>query len=161
MDVHDRQTRSFNMSRIRGGNTKPELLVRRGCHRAGLRFRLHRKDLPGKPDLVFPRYRTVVFVHGCYWHSHGCTYGAVIPKTNTQFWQSKRADTVERDKRNIADLLDRGWRVVIVWECATKGIDSLDLVTIGKRLKIAVADNEARLQQIPARDTLRARTGSV
>ena len=137
------------MSRIRGGDTRPELLIRRECHRQGLRFRLHRKDLPGKPDLVFPKYKTVMFVHGCYWHSHGCKYGSVVPKTNTEFWQSKRSDTVKRDARNIADLLASGWRIVIVWECATKGAEALDPDNLGKQLKHAVLEDEEPLRQIP------------
>ena len=105
------------MSRITGRDTKPEMLVRRECHRQGLRFRLHKKDLPGKPDLVFPKYHTVLFVHGCYWHSHECKYGSVVPKTNTQFWQQKRSATIDRDERNIRDLEYRGWRVLTYWEC--------------------------------------------
>ena len=125
MDVHDKETRSFNMSRIRGKDTKPELIVRRACHALGLRFRLHRKDLPGKPDLVFPKYKTVVFVHGCYWHSHDCKFGAVVPKTNTEFWQSKRMTTIDRDARNACELEYRGWRVLTYWECEIKDADSL------------------------------------
>lgn len=137
------------MSRIRGGDTRPELLIRRECHRQGLRFRLHRKDLPGKPDLVFPKYKTIMFVHGCYWHSHGCKYGSVVPKTNTEFWQSKRSDTVKRDKRNVAALLEIGWRVVIVWECVTSGTEALDLETLGRQLRHAVAEDKGPLRQIP------------
>ena len=105
------------MSRIGGRDTKPELIVRRTCHRLGLRFRLHRKDLPGKPDLVFPKYRTVIFVHGCYWHSHKCALGEVVPKTNTDFWQSKRAATVRRDEKNAVALQENGWRVLTYWQC--------------------------------------------
>lgn len=125
MDVHDKETRSFNMSRIRGKDTKPEMIVRRACHALGLRFRLHRKDLPGKPDLVFPKYKTVIFVHGCYWHSHDCRYGSVIPKTNTEFWQTKRLTTVDRDERNARESEYLGWRVLTYWECETKDTDSL------------------------------------
>ena len=108
------------MSRIRSRDTKPERVVRTACHHLGLRFRLHRKDLPGKPDLVFPRFKTVLFVHGCYWHSHDCKYGRVKPKTNTEFWQSKRGNTVLRDNRNRASLEALGWRVLVVWECETR-----------------------------------------
>jgi DNA mismatch endonuclease, patch repair protein len=117
MDVHNKATRSFNMSRIRGKNTKPEVQVRQLCHRAGLRFRLNRKDLPGKPDLVFPKYRTVLFVHGCFWHSHDCKYGKVTPKTRAEFWAKKRSDTVSRDQRAASALCKDGWRVLAYWEC--------------------------------------------
>ena len=113
------------MSRIKGSNTKPEMLVRRECHRQGLRFRLHQKDLPGKPDLVFAKYRTVIFVHGCYWHSHDCKYGSVIPKTNTEFWQTKRLGTVDRDERNAKSLVYAGWRVLTYWECDVRNADDL------------------------------------
>lgn len=118
------------MSRIRGRDTKPELLVRQECHRQGLRFRLQRKDLPGKPDLVFPKHKTVIFVHGCYWHSHDCKYGSVVPKTNGQFWQSKRAATVDRDERNRRDLEYLGWRVFTYWECEIR-----DSVALSKRIE--------------------------
>jgi DNA mismatch endonuclease (patch repair protein) len=113
------------MSRIKGRDTKPEMRVRRACHRLGLRFRLQRKDLPGKPDLVFPKHKTVLFVHGCYWHSHSCRYGSVVPKTNTEFWQSKRLATVHRDERNVRELEYRGWRVLVYWECETKDPQAL------------------------------------
>lgn len=117
MDVHDKETRSYNMSRIRGKDTKPEVMVRRACHALGLRFRLHTKDLPGKPDLVFKKHRTVVFVNGCYWHMHDCRYGKVVPKTNAEFWQKKRSATVERDQRKAEELRNLGWRVLTYWEC--------------------------------------------
>ncbi|WP_223478074.1 very short patch repair endonuclease [Oricola indica] len=109
--------RSWNMSRIRGKDTKPEKLLRSALHRAGFRFRLHSGNLPGKPDIVLPKYRTVIFVHGCYWHRHsGCRH-ATTPKSNIDFWNGKFAATVERDLRNVADLEAAGWRVLIVWEC--------------------------------------------
>jgi DNA mismatch endonuclease (patch repair protein) len=109
--------RSWNMSRIRGKDTKPEKLLRSALHRAGFRFRLHSGNLPGKPDIVLPKYRTVIFVHGCYWHRHsGCRH-ATTPKSNIDLWNGKFAATVERDLRNVADLEAAGWRVLIVWEC--------------------------------------------
>lgn len=108
------------MSRIKSRDTKPEKRVRSACHSLGLRFRLQRRDLPGKPDIVFPKHRTVILVHGCYWHSHDCPYGSVIPKTNTEFWQAKRLATVDRDERNVRELNYRGWRVLTYWECQTK-----------------------------------------
>ena len=112
--------RSWNMSRIRGKDTGPELCLRSLLHRAGFRYRLHDTTLPGKPDLVFPRYRTVIFVHGCYWHRHsGCKYAAT-PRTRTDFWLAKFQGTVERDRRTAEALTQRGWRVITVWECELK-----------------------------------------
>jgi DNA mismatch endonuclease (patch repair protein) len=116
MDIVDRATRSRMMSGIRGKDTKPELQVRSFLHRAGLRFRLHVK-LPGKPDLVFPRFRTAVFVHGCFWHRHeGCRFAAT-PASNALFWQKKFTENVVRDARKEKQLADLGWRVLIVWAC--------------------------------------------
>ena len=120
MDVHNPTQRSRNMAAIRSKDTKPELIVRRVAHRLGYRFRLHRADLPGKPDLVFPRLRKVVEVRGCYWHMHTCRFGCVIPKTNADFWQRKRSSNVKRDQQNLAELRTAGWEVMIVWECETK-----------------------------------------
>ena len=119
-DIVNAEKRSEIMSRIRGRNTKPELVVRRIAHGLGFRFRLHRKDLPGSPDLVFPRYRTVVFVHGCFWHRHyGCRY-AYRPKSRVQFWTTKFEENMARDARNEATLHDLGWRVLVFWECETR-----------------------------------------
>lgn len=115
-DVVDRATRSRMMSGIRGRDTKPEKQVRSYLHRAGLRFRL-RASLPGKPDLVFPKYRAVVFVHGCFWHRHdGCRY-ATTPSTNVEFWQTKFDANVARDKLVTRQLRKEGWRVFVVWGC--------------------------------------------
>jgi DNA mismatch endonuclease (patch repair protein) len=125
-DVHTPQQRSFNMSRIRHRNTRPEMLVRSLVHRMGYRYRLHRKDLPGKPDLVFPSRRKIIFVHGCFFHMHDCRYGRVTPKTNAEFWQTKRLSNVERDRRNVAALKSVGWRVLEVWECQTRELESLE-----------------------------------
>jgi DNA mismatch endonuclease, patch repair protein len=109
--------RSERMSRIRGKDSQPELALRRVLHRLGLRYRLHAKELPGKPDLVFPRHKAVVFVHGCFWHRHeGCKI-ATTPKSNTPFWVEKFEKNVARDKRSAAVLTDLGWRVFVVWEC--------------------------------------------
>ena len=116
MDVVDRATRSRMMSGIRGRDTKPEKQVRSLLHRAGLRFRLHAK-LPGKPDLVFPKHRAVVFVHGCFWHRHaGCRY-ATTPSSNVEFWQTKFDANVARDRRVTRQLRKEGWRVFVVWSC--------------------------------------------
>ncbi|MBN2530677.1 MAG: DNA mismatch endonuclease Vsr [Deltaproteobacteria bacterium] len=117
MDRLTKEQRSWNMSRIRGKNTKPELMVRTILHRMGFRFRLNRKDLPGKPDIVFPKYKTVLFVHGCYWHRHHNCKNATTPTRNREFWIAKFADTKERDKRNQADLKKMGWIVQVIWEC--------------------------------------------
>lgn len=120
-DVHSKATRSYNMSRIRSRGTTPEKLVRSLVHKMGLRFRLFRADLPGKPDLYLPRHRTVILVHGCFWHCHGCKIGGKAqPKSNTSYWGSKLRRNVERDRENIKALKRLGLQVVIVWECWTR-----------------------------------------
>ena len=119
-DIYEPRKRSEIMSRIRGRGTKPELIVRRIAHRLGFRFRLHRKDLPGRPDIVFPRHRAVIMVHGCFWHRHpGCKH-ASSPKTRESYWKSKLDDNVARDRRNETALRELGWRVMVIWECETK-----------------------------------------
>src|SRR5690242_15759999 len=105
------------MSRIRGSNTKPEIKVRSALHQSGYRFRIHRRDLPGRPDIVLPGYRTVVFVHGCFWHRHKRCKFAYSPKTRPEFWQNKFSSNVARDQRNASQLRRLGWRVATVWEC--------------------------------------------
>lgn len=108
------------MSGIRARNTKPEIVVRSLLFKLGFRFRLHRKDLPGKPDIVLPRYRIAIFVHGCFWHQHtGCRL-AKFPNSNVEFWEAKLRSNIERDRKNCNSLVAAGWRVLIVWECATK-----------------------------------------
>ena len=109
--------RSWNMSRIRGKDTKPEIVLRSLMHRAGFRYRLHDKRLPGKPDLVLPKHKTAIFVNGCYWHRHHGCPKATTPKTNAAFWTKKFEETVERDARKKTELIESGWRVVTVWEC--------------------------------------------
>ena len=111
------EVRSRNMAAIRGKDTAPELAIRRILHAMGLRFRLHRKDLPGRPDIVLPKHRTVVFVHGCFWHRHKDCRHTTTPQTRQEFWQTKFASNVERDRRNRTDLQQLGWRVIVVWEC--------------------------------------------
>ncbi len=109
--------RSWNMSRIRGKDTKPELIVSSHLHKMGFRFRLHRKDLPGKPDIVLPKYKTVIFVHGCFWHRHkNCKY-SYNPKSRKEFWREKFEGNVERDKRNRKKLSSLDWKAVVLWEC--------------------------------------------
>ena len=124
-DVLTKKQRSFNMSRIRGKDTKPEIVVRCLVHRMGYRFRLHRRDLPGTPDIVLPCHRKIIFVHGCFWHMHRCRYGLVVPRTNAEFWQAKRLGNVERDRRNIRKLRESGWTVLVVWECQTRDLSKL------------------------------------
>ena len=116
-DVHTPEQRSRNMAAIRGKNTKPELRVRSILHKAGYRFRLHRKDLPGKPDIVIPKHRVAIYVHGCFWHSHSCRFGSVRPSTRFGFWSEKRNATVERDAKKASALFDLGWKVIVIWEC--------------------------------------------
>lgn len=125
-DVHDRATRSRNMSAIAGKNTKPEMTIRKALHAAGLRYRLHGKDLPGRPDLIFPKHHAVLFVHGCFWHGHDCALFR-WPASRQEFWENKIRSNQVRDARNLEDLAHRGWRTGIVWECALKGKDRLDL----------------------------------
>lgn len=119
-DVHSPTQRSFNMSRIRSKDTKPEIIVRSLVHQLGGRFRLHVRNLPGKPDLVLPARRKLIFVHGCFWHCHRCRYGRVKPATNAEFWNAKRQSNVERDRRNRKLLKADGWQILVVWECWTK-----------------------------------------
>lgn len=120
MDVHDPDTRSYNMSMIKAVNTKPELLLRKALFAEGYRYRLHIKDLPGKPDIVLRKYNTVIFVHGCFWHGHKrCKY-FVIPKTRTKWWIDKINRNRERDKDNIKALRKEGWNIKVVWECELK-----------------------------------------
>jgi DNA mismatch endonuclease (patch repair protein) len=150
-DVHSPEQRSFNMSRIRGRDTKPEMLVRRILHGAGLRYRLHGKGLPGKPDVVFAGARAVVFVHGCFWHMHRCKYGKPAPATNKDFWAEKRRGNAERDGRNRAQLKAEGWKVFEIWECQTRDSEKLQVKLApviefvqgsGKRGRAAVTGEE-------------------
>lgn len=125
-DVLSPEQRRRNMSRIRGRDTEPEKIVRSMLHRMGYRFRLHRRDLPGRPDIVLPRLRSVIFVHGCFWHRHpGCRY-TTTPKTRAEFWQKKFDENVTRDRRNVAALQKSGWRVLCVWECETRDLEALE-----------------------------------
>jgi len=129
MDVFDPKRRSEIMSRIRSRDTAPELSVRRAAHAMGLRFRLHRRDLPGNPDLVFPRHKVALFVHGCYWHQHAGCRRASRPKSRQEYWIPKLAANVARDERSAIALAALGWRTVVVWEC-----EALDPVIVRERL---------------------------
>ncbi len=127
MDIVDRATRSRMMAGIKGRDTKPERTVRSWLHRAGFRFRLHRRDLPGSPDIVLPRWNAVIFVHGCFWHGHpGCSK-AYKPKTRARFWDAKFASNIDRDRRNLRGLKRLGRRTKVVWECSigSRQLDAL------------------------------------
>lgn len=119
-DVHTLEQRAYNMSRIKSKNTRPELEIRKLLYRRGFRYRLHRKDLPGKPDLVFPRYKAVIFINGCFWHYHDCRLFK-MPETRRAWWKKKLTKNKVRDEKNLSQLLHSGWRVMIIWECSFRG----------------------------------------
>ena len=125
MDIKTKKQRSENMRRIGSKNTKPEIFVRSFLHSNGFRFRLHVKDLPGKPDIVLPKYKTIIEVRGCYWHRHDCERGKSFPASNTDFWQKKFFENIARDKRTKQELEALGWNVIIVWECEVKSPEIL------------------------------------
>lgn len=136
-DVHSKKIRSYNMSQVKGKNTKPEMLVRKFLHANGFRYKLHDKSLPGKPDIVLPKYKTVIEVQGCYWHGHkNCKYFK-LPKTNTDFWKNKISGNVTRDKENHKKIETLGWNLIVVWECELKpnlkdnilNVDLLKIIT--------------------------------
>ena len=129
MDVKSKEARSYNMSRIRNKNTKPEELVRKYLFSCGLRYRKNDSRLPGTPDIVLPKYRTVIFVNGCFWHAHeGCKF-FVWPKNNAEFWKEKISSNVERDLRNNARLVSLGWNVITIWECELKADKKLETLS--------------------------------
>ena len=135
-DVHTKEVRSYNMSQIRSKNTKPELVVRKYLFAKGFRYRLHSKDLPGKPDIVLPKYRTVIFVNGCFWHGHeGCKY-FVVPKTRTEWWLNKIGRNKQLDVENIEKLESNNWKVIVLFECElTKNNIDFSMNNIIKKLK--------------------------
>src|SRR5436309_2128868 len=118
--VKDKEKRQSDMSRIKGKNTKPEILVRKFLFANGFRFRIHVKDLPGKPDIVLPRYRTVIFVHGCFWHQHAGCIDCSNPKTNSKYWRPKLLANVRRDRKHRRRLRRTGWTPIVIWECQTR-----------------------------------------
>ncbi len=122
------------MSHISGKETKPEIMVRKFLFANGFRFRKNVKDLPGKPDIVLPKYKTVIFIHGCFWHGHTCKRGA-LPTTNVEFWETKISSNIERDKRNITELEKNGWRVIVIWQCEIKNSISCE-----NRLQILISE---------------------
>ncbi|SFO26207.1 T/G mismatch-specific endonuclease [Chitinophaga sp. YR627] len=136
-DVHSVETRSYNMSQIKGKNTKPEMLVRKFLHANGFRYRLHVKDMPGRPDIILPKYKTVIFINGCFWHGHeGCKY-YVIPKTRTDWWRQKINSNINNDRKACQKLTENQWNVIVIWECELRK-DKLEntlkelLVKLGK-----------------------------
>lgn len=133
VDVVDRQTRSRMMSGIRGKNTKPELVIRKALHAAGFRFRLHRKGLPGSPDIVLPKFRAVILINGCFWHGHDC-HLFKWPKTRPEFWREKIEGNIARDLRNQAGLKKLGWRRCILWECEVKGVEEVRRMEVIARI---------------------------
>ncbi|MEQ8176888.1 MAG: very short patch repair endonuclease [Amphiplicatus sp.] len=122
-DTFSKEKRSEVMRAVKSANTKPEIAMRKALHALGLRYRLHAKDLPGKPDLAFPRHRAVLFVHGCFWHGHDCPRGARVPKSNRAYWTTKIARNRARDGETRRELAKLGWRVFTVWECEIKDAD--------------------------------------
>ncbi len=134
-DIVSPEKRSDMMSGIRGKNTKPEIIVRSLLHRLGYRFRLHRKDLPGRPDIVLPKWKTVIFVNGCYWHGHNDCHLFRPPKTRREFWTNKIEGNQARDRRNYAALEDAGWKVLVIWECAV----SKKLSLTNEQLEIVIS----------------------
>lgn len=126
-DVFTKEKRSEVMRAVKGRDTRPEMALRKKLHALGFRYRLNVKDLPGKPDLVFPKHKTVVFVHGCFWHGHQCKRGNRQPKQNADYWKEKIARNKARDKKNAKELEKLGWRVITVWECELKDLDPASL----------------------------------
>ncbi len=139
VDHLTKNARSWNMSRIRSKDTKPEKIVRSMLHRIGYRFRLHRKDLPGKPDIVLPKYKTVIFIHGCFWHRHKGCKRCTTPSTNQKYWIPKLEHNVVKDKTNQKVIKKSGWKPIIIWECETK-----DLVKLSKKINKALKTNPQR-----------------
>lgn len=131
------EARKRCMSQIRAKDTKPEMIVRSLVHRLGFRFRLHRRDLPGCPDVVLPRHRKLIFIHGCFWHMHSCRFGTVIPKSNADYWQAKRKGNCERDRKTLIELRRLKWDVFVIWECWTRDQDALQ-----KRIEKALKAND-------------------
>jgi len=138
------EQRSFCMSRIKGKDTGIELKLRSSLHKKGFRFRLHDNRLPGSPDLVFPKYKAVIFVHGCFWHRHGCKK-TTTPTTREDFWKAKFKANVERDARNVKELETNGWRVLILWECSLKGGKS-EIEQVGLKIKSWLSSNDDYLE---------------
>jgi DNA mismatch endonuclease (patch repair protein) len=143
MDIWSKEKRSECMSKIRSKDTKPELVLRKALFARGFRYRVNDKHLPGKPDIVLPKYKTVIFLHGCFWHRHeGCKY-AYTPKTNTEFWVNKITSNCERDKVNLQKLTTLGWNILTIWECEIRHTYKHDITSLVDRIE------EALLAQLP------------
>lgn len=155
MDIYSRAKRSRIMACIKRRDTMPELRVRRALHRLGYRFRLHRKDLPGTPDIVLPRHRTIIFVHGCFWHGHPGCPRASSPSTRREYWEAKFAANVHRDERNQADLMEQGWRVLTLWECETIRSAVLDEI-LKERMRqgLPMRENQSSLKALSVGSSL-------
>lgn len=156
MDTVDKTTRSRIMSRVGQKDTGPEMKLRRSLHKIGLRYRLHDKRLPGSPDVVFPRLKAALFVHGCFWHRHGCK-ATTTPRTNVDFWRKKFDENIARDRRHIEALQDAGWRVAVVWECSLKG-KSADPDEVARLVSEWLVSSEKQTV-IPANEQLEAQVG--
>ena len=144
-DVVSKKKRSEMMAGIRGKNTKPEIIVRKMLHAMGYRFRLHRKDLPGKPDIVLPKYRAAIFVNGCFWHGHDC-HLFKWPKTREAFWREKIVGNVARDQKKTQRLLDNGWRVAVIWECSLKGSGKISMEKLEKCLQDRLRKTQPKVE---------------
>jgi DNA mismatch endonuclease (patch repair protein) len=142
--------RSLMMANIQGKNTKPELTVRKILFSQGFRYRLHRRDLPGVPDIVFPKKKIALFIHGCFWHQHSKCKFAKFPSSNTEFWREKLSKNIERDRKNVNSLIAQGWRVLTIWECETKNLSRL--VSLEKELITWMNGMELQ-SEIPRRST--------
>jgi len=147
-DLMPPEQRSKLMASVRQRDTKPEMIVRRGLHARGLRYRLNERNLPGSPNLVFPRFGTVVFVHGCFWHAHGCRLSK-LPGSRQDYWGPKLEANAARDSRAIAALLDTGWRVLVIWECGLKGPGRLGEAALADRAEQFIRNGKRRLQHVP------------
>ena len=141
MDIWDKGKRSEVMSKIRSKNTKPELILRKALFARGFRYRVNVKNLAGKPDIVLPKYKTIIFLHGCFWHRHdGCKY-AYTPKTNTKFWVDKITSNSERDKASVNKLTDLGWNVIVIWECEIRHKYKHNLTPLIDRIEVEIINN--------------------
>jgi len=144
-DVLTPELRRLNMSRVRGSNTKPEMLIRRGLHARGLRFRLQRRDLPGRPDIVLPSKKVALFVHGCFWHGHDCHLFR-LPATHADFWREKIATNRQRDASTVQKLRNLEWRVGIVWECALRGTGRVPAQVVLDQLAGFIAGSDVQIE---------------
>jgi DNA mismatch endonuclease, patch repair protein len=141
-DIFSPEKRSQVMSKVRSKDTKPEIVIRRLLHSLGYRFRLYRKELPGNPDIVLPKYKTVIFVNGCFWHQHEGCKKSKLPISNSLFWSVKLQKNVERDKKNIERLEDLGWQVLLIWECQLRDLSTIEEMIINKMKRVHIAVND-------------------